>query len=138
VLSVSVEADNFERAISFWKVVLAASDPAKLTWGDGSGSAFFEMDDGIRLIVNTPRRTPGIPAWLGIELFAADPEAERERLRDSGLRVSEMYKTDGRSDAFVVTTPEGQKFRIGSRWQLPTIDRHVTAGPREWRMSSDA
>ena len=138
LLSVSVEADDLDAAISFWKVVLAASDPAVLSWGLGSGSAFFEMDDGIRLVVNAPRRIPSVPEWLGIELFAADPEAERERLRDSGLRVSEMYETDGGSNAFVVTSPEGQKFRIGTRWLLPAIERDVMEGPKERRMSSDA
>jgi hypothetical protein len=135
VQSVSVEADDLDAALSFWKVVLAYRDPAVITWGAGTGSAFFEMEHGIRLIVNAPRRTPGIPEWLGIELFAVDPEAERERLRDSGIRVSEMYETDGGSNAFVVTSSEGQKFRIGTRWMLPTFDRDVTEGPKERRLS---
>jgi hypothetical protein len=72
---------------------------------------------------------------LGIELFAVDPESERERLRDSGIRVSEMYETNGGSNAFVVTSPERQKFRIGTRWMLPTIDRDVTEGLKEQRRS---
>jgi hypothetical protein len=135
VQSVSVEADDLDAAISFWKVVLAAGDPAVITWGAGSGSAFFEMEHGIRLIVNAPRRTPNIPEWLGIELFAVDPKVERERLRGSGICVSEMYDTDGGSNAFVVTSPEGQKFRIGTRWPLPTNDREVTEGPKERRLS---
>jgi hypothetical protein len=77
VQSVSLEADDLDAAISFWKVVLAASDPAVITWGASSGSAFFEIEHGIRLIVNAPRRTPSIPEWLGVELFAVDPEADR-------------------------------------------------------------
>ena len=132
ILSVSVEADDLREATAFWQLVLRQPAPAVLTWALGAGSAFFELSDGVRLIISAPRKAP--PAeWLGIELFTDDPDAERKRLDASGVPVSAVYDTDGGSRAFVVTGPEGQKFRVGTRWPLPTTDRDLTgaSGPRE-------
>jgi catechol 2,3-dioxygenase-like lactoylglutathione lyase family enzyme len=131
ILSVTVESDDLAGAVAFWRTVLDAAEPAVLTWAPDSGSAFFELADGTRLIVSAPRRTQAAE-WLGVELLTADPQRERQRLSASGLTVSEVYDTDGGSRACVVTTPEGQKFRIGTRWPLPTMDADRSGqAPRE-------
>jgi hypothetical protein len=131
-LSVSVETDDLSASIAFWRTVLEAPEPAVLTWAPGAGSAFFELADGVRLIVAAPRRRAGPSEWLGVELFADDPNRERERLLESDVSVSEVYETDGGSRAIVVTSPDGEKFRVGTRWLLPTNDTDLSGSePRE-------
>jgi hypothetical protein len=67
--------------------------------------------------------------WLGLELEVTDPAAEHTRLAALGIRVSDVYTTDGGSTAVVVTAPDGQKFRIGTRWDLPGRDADLSCGP---------
>lgn len=119
-LSISVDSDDLDRDAHFWETILGARCEAVLTWGPGAGSAFFELPDGVRLIVNAPPRVMEVPDWLGLELEVVDATSEHARLKSLGIAVSDVYETDGGSHAFVVTTPRGQKFRIGSRWPLPT------------------
>ena len=132
LLSVSVDSEDLDRDVRFWESVLATPCAAKLTWGAGAGSAFFELPDGVRLIVNAPPRSPRPPAWLGLELHVDDPVAEHDRLASGGVAVSDVYDTDGGSRAFVVTAPNGQQFRVGTRWPLPVVDAdHTGRAPKE-------
>ena len=120
----------------FWRSVLNAAEPAVLSWAPGAGSAFFELDDGTRLIVSAPRRSSERTEWLGLELHTDDPDRERARLRALSVPVSEVYDTDGGSRACVVTSPEGQKFQLGTRWPLPTEDADLSKTPPRERTLS--
>jgi hypothetical protein len=107
-----------------------------LRWGHGAGSAFFELSDGVRLIVNAPARTSEHSEWLGLELEVADPVSEHTRLKSLGVSVSDVYETDGGSRAFIVTAPNGQKFRMGTRWPLPVRNAdHTGRAPKERDLS---
>jgi hypothetical protein len=132
VLSVSVDSDDLDRDVQFWESILGNVCAAVLTWGPGAGSAFFELPDGVRLIVNAPPRSAQQPEWLNIELQVADPVSEHARLTSLGLLVSDVYDTDGGSRAFVVTAATGQKFRVGIRWPLPVRNAdHSGQPPKE-------
>jgi hypothetical protein len=127
-----VDSDDLDRDAQFWAAVLGSTCTAVMTWGSGAGSAFFELSDGVRLIVNAPRRNSEGPEWLGLELEVADPAAEHARLKSRGIAVSDLYDTDGGSRAFVVTAPNGQKFRMGTRWPLPVRDADLSGhSPKE-------
>ena len=115
VLSVSVDSDDLDRDVKFWESILGVASAAVLTWGPGAGSAFFELPDGVRLIVNAPSRSAQQSEWLGLELQVAEPVAEHARLASLGIVVSDVYDTDGGSRAFVITAPNGQRFRVGTR-----------------------
>jgi hypothetical protein len=135
-LSVSVDSDDLDRDAHFWEAILMARCAAVLTWGPSAGSAFFELPDGVRLILNAPPRSRATHEWLGLELEVVDPSSEQARLKSLGIAVSDVYETDGGSRAFVVTTPSGPKFRIGSRWPLPIRDAdHSGRVPKERDLS---
>jgi hypothetical protein len=133
---VSVDSDDLDRDVQFWESILGTPCAAVLTWGPGAGSAFFELSDGVRLIVNAPPRTAQRPEWLGIELQVADPLSEHARLKALGIVVSDVYDTDGGSHALVVTAPNGQKLRVGTRWPLPSRNAdHSGRAPKERDLS---
>ena len=122
MLSISLPADDLDRDVAFWETVLGTPRAAVLSWGENSGSAFFELAGGVRLIVTAPSPREGRAEWLGLEFETGDPQSTHARLAALGVAVSEVYDTDGGSRAIVVTTPSGQKFRMGTRWPLPAID----------------
>jgi hypothetical protein len=129
MLSVSVEVEELEDGIVFCEAVLGIGHAAVLTWAPGAGSAFFELADGVRLIVSSPPRSSDRPEWLGLELEVSDPVSEHDRLEALGIAVSDVYTTDGGSAAFVVTAANGQKLRIGTRWDLPVQNADLSGGP---------
>jgi hypothetical protein len=138
ILSVSVDSDDLDRDTKFWESILGFASAAVLTWGPAAGSAFFELRDGVRLIVNAPPRNAQQSEWLGLELEVAEPVSEHARLASLGIVVSDLYDTDGGSRAFVVTAPSGQKFRIGTRWPLPLRSTdHAGRAPKERDLSKD-
>jgi hypothetical protein len=131
-----VDSDDLDRDVQFWESILGLASSAVLTWGPGAGSAFFELPDGVRLIVNAPPRSAQHSEWLGLELEVAEPVSEHARLASLGVVVSDVYDTDGGSRAFVVTAPSGERFRIGTRWPLPVRNAdHSGRAPKERDLS---
>lgn len=107
--SIVIHCHHFARTVEFWRSALGyeVREPAAEDWvvlqdpaGRGPNLSFQARD--------TPAPARG---WLHLDLYAADPEAEIERLVRQGARRHPWRYPPG-ADYVVLVDPDGNRFCV--------------------------
>lgn len=121
VLSVYLIVADLDRSVAFYRALFGRTERAVIPLGPDARGAFFELDDGTRVILAREGDPPDVPKrpHLFVEWEIDGPDAECARLRAAGVKLAQdVHLTPGGSRAFHVEDPDGNRWRVGTRWPL--------------------